>query len=428
MTLSPEYTIAGLAALVAGLAGFLAAYLTKQREVTALHEDKAKLQAQLDAERQATMARLRSFTEAREQLQQTFKALAGDVLRNNSSDFLKLAQSNLNQVRAGADGDLAQRQQAVENLVEPIRQALEKTEQQVRQMEKERQQAFGSLTQHLRDMTDVQRTLQLETRGLAQALRRPEVRGQWGELTLKRLVELAGMSEHCDFFQQETLDTDDGPVRPDMIVRLSDAREIVIDAKTPLDAYLSAVEADDDQQRRAQLQRHARKVRERVRELAGKHYWQHLSRSPEFVVLFVPGDQFLSSALQYDPRLLDDALASKVMLATPTSLVALLRTLAYGWRQKVLAENAEEIRRTGEDMYDRLLKFSDHMSRLGRGLTGSVEAFNKAVGAFDNRVLPSVRRFTEMGVRARREVEALKQIETLPRTVETEVDGRTENA
>ncbi len=428
MTLTPEHTIAGLAALVAGLVGFLVSYLGKQREITALHADKAKLQAQLDAERQATMARLRSFTEAREQLQQTFKALAGDALRNNSGEFLKLAQSSLNEFHTRADGELARRQHAVEDLVKPIQQALEKTEQQVRQMENERQQAFGSLTQHLHDMAETQRLLQSETRNLAQALRRPEVRGQWGELTLRRLVELAGMSEHCDFFEQESLAADEGLVRPDMIVRMSDAREIVIDAKTPLDAYLSAVDAPDEQQRRHQLQRHARKVRERVRELAGKHYWQHLPRSPEFVVLFIPGDQFLSSALQQDPRLLDDALSSKVILATPTSLVALLRTLAYGWRQKVLAENAEEIRRTGEDMYDRLLKFSEHMSRLGRSLTGSVDAFNKAVGAFDSRVLPSVRRFTEMGVRAKREVEALKQVETLPRTVESDAETRAENA
>jgi DNA recombination protein RmuC len=270
--------------------------------------------------------------------------------------------------------------------------------------------------------------LQSETRHLAQALRRPEVRGQWGELTLKRLAELAGMSEHCDFFEQESLQSDTGLVRPDMIVRLSDSREIVIDAKTPLDAYLSAVETPDEAQRKRQLQRHARNVRERVRELSGKHYWRHLPGSPEFVVLFIPGDQFLSSALQQDPGLLEDALAGKVMLATPTSLVALLRTLAYGWRQQVLAENAEAIRRTGEEMYDRLLTFSEHMSRVGRSLTGSVDAFNKAVGSFDNRVLPSVRRFTEMGVRAKREVENLSQIETLPRTVESDVEARTENA
>jgi len=427
MTLTPEHLIAGLTALVAGLGGFLVAYLAKQREVTLLHEDKARLQAQLDAERQATMARLRSFAEAREQLQQTFKALAGDVLRSNSSEFLKLAQSSLHEVHTRAEGDLARQRLAVESLVKPIQQALEKTGQQVHEMEKDRQQAFGSLTRHLQELAQTQQLLHSETRNLGQALRRPEVRGQWGELTLKRLVELAGMSEHCDFVEQETLDSDQGPLRPDMIVRMSDAREIVIDAKTPLDAYLSAVDAPDDRQRQHHLQRYARHVRDRVRELSGKHYWRHLPRSPEFVVLFIPGDQFLDSALQQDARLLEDALSSKVILATPTSLVALLRTLAYGWRQKVLAENAEEIRRTGEDLYERLAKFSEHLGRLGRSLGGSVEAFNRAVGAFDNRVLPGVRRFTEMGVRARSEVEALNQVETLPRTVESEAESRAGN-
>ena len=416
----PEYIVAILIALLAGLIGFFWSHLHDQQAITRLHEDKARLQAQLDGERKAAMAKLRSFEQAREQFQQTFKALAGDALKSNSSEFLKLAEANLKHFQTHAQGDLSQRQKAVENLVRPIQQALEKTEKQVREMERERQQAFGSLDQHLKTMTESHHLLQGETRNLVQALRRPEVRGQWGELTLKRLAELAGMAEHIDFVQQESIQTEAGLLRPDMIVRMSDDREIVIDAKTSLDAYLSAIEARDDQQRDHHLERHARKVRERVRELASKNYWQQLPKSPEFVVLFIPGDQFLSSALNTDPQILEDALADKIILATPTSLVALLRTLAYGWRQKVLAENAEQIRKIGEDFYDRLIRFSDHLGKVGRNLNSSVEAYNKAVGSFDSRVLPGVRRFTELGIRSKKEIEELSQIERLPRSVETD--------
>lgn len=424
----PEYVIAILLALLAGLSGFFWAHLRNQNEITRLHEDKARLQAQFDGERQAAMAKLRSHEQAREHFQQTFKALAGDALKSNSSEFLKLAEANLRHFQTHAQGDLGQRQKAVENMLKPIQQALEKTEKQVREMERERQQAFGSLDQHLKTMIESHHLLQGETRNLVQALRRPEVRGQWGELTLKRLVELAGMAEHCDFFQQESVQSEAGLLRPDMIVRMSDDREIVIDAKTSLDAYLSAIEAKDDQVRNQQLERHARKVRERVRELAAKNYWQQLPKSPEFVVLFIPGDQFLSSALNADPQILEDALADKIILATPTSLVALLRTLAYGWRQKVLAENAEQIRIIGEDFYARLSNFSDHLGKVGRNLNGSVEAYNKAVGCFDSRVLPGVRRFTELGIRAKKEIEELSQVERLPRSVAGEQTGQQEES
>lgn len=424
----PEYAIAILIALLAGLIGFFWSHLRNQADITRLHEDKARLQAQLDGERQAGMAKLRAYDQAREQFQQTFKALAGDALKSNSSEFLKLAETNLKQFQSEAKGDMAQRQKAVETLVRPIQQALERSEKQAREMERERQQAFGSLSQHLKSMTESQQLLQNETRNLVTALRRPEVRGQWGELTLKRLAELAGMVEHCDFYQQESIQSDTGLLRPDMVVRMSDDREIVIDAKASLDAYLSAIESKDDQQREQQLARHARKVRERVRELASKHYWQQLPKSPEFVVLFIPGDQFLSSALNQDPQILEDAMADKVILATPTSLVALLRTVAYGWRQKVLAENAEQIRKIGEDLYDRLVNFSDHLGKVGRSLNSSVDAYNKAVGSFDSRVLPGVRRFSELGIRSKKELEEINQLERLPRSVGSQQNDRPDDS
>ena len=287
-------------------------------------------------------------------------------------------------------------------------------------MEQERQQAYGSLTKHLESMALAQQSLQGETRNLVQALRRPEVRGQWGEMTLKRLAELAGMVEYCDFYQQEHLDTEDGRQRPDMIVRMPDGREIVVDVKTPLDAYLSAVEAPDDDSRRRYLESHARKVRERVNELAAKAYWSQFKRSPDFVVLFIPGDQFLSAALDIDRTLLEDALRNRVVLTTPTSFVALLRAVGYGWRQEVLAANAERIREVGEELYRRLATFAEHLARLGRGLDSAVEHYNRAVGSFESKVLPGARRFSELGVNSPKGLEQPERIEKALREVQEE--------
>ena len=290
---------------------------------------------------------------------------------------------------------LAEREKAVAALLAPVREALTRTHEQIARIEKERAESFGALRASLESVALGQQVLQRETSKLVSALRRPEVRGQWGELTLKRLAELAGMVEHCDFYQQENLDTDQGRMRPDMIVRLPGGRVIVVDVKTPLDAYLNAVEAGDDETRRKQLEHHARKVRERVRELASKNYWSQFEAAPDFVVLFIPGDQFLSAALDHDRELLEDALRQKVILATPTSFVALLRAVAYGWRQGQLAENTQRIRELGEDLYNRLATFSEHLVRSAA--LESVNDYNKAVGSFETKVLPGARKFTELG-------------------------------
>ncbi|HKJ07623.1 MAG TPA: DNA recombination protein RmuC [Gammaproteobacteria bacterium] len=412
-----------LALLLAALAGALLSYLRSLRIIGPLRGENARLTAELDAERRARREQSAAHEQARSQLTDTFSALASDALKHNSSEFLKLAQENLKGFQQQAQNELAQREKAVETLVKPIREVMEKTEVQIRRMEKERQEAYGSLSKHLETMAEAHRLLQGETRNLVQALRRPEVRGQWGEMTLKRLAELAGMVEHCDFVEQPHVRTEDGAIRPDMVVSLPDGRDIVVDAKTPLDAYLSAVEAGDDETRAAALQRHARKVRERVRELAAKSYWQQFANAPDFVVLFIPGDQFLSAALDLDRSLLEDALASKVILATPTSFVALLRAVAYGWRQEQLAENAEKIRSVGEEMYGRLVTFAEHLTRLGKSLDSSVGHFNKAVGSFDTRILPGARKFSEMGISANKEVPELDQVERAPRRVETTDTG-----
>ncbi len=384
-------------AAVAGAIGWLLARLRASRRL-------AELETTLALERRGAQEKL-------DALDKNFAALSQQALKANSDSFLQLANESLKQFQTLANADLTQKEKAIEGLVKPLAEALAKTEQQIRQMEKERQEAYGSLTRHLEVMAQTQQQLHGETRNLVAALRRPEVRGQWGELTLKRLAELAGMVEHCDFYQQETTDTGDARLRPDMVVRMPGGREIVVDVKTPLDAYLSAVEATDDESRRRHLEHHARKVRERVRELSTKAYWNQFPRAPDFVVLFIPGEQFLSAALDYDRTLIEDALAQKVILTTPTSFVALLRAVAYGWRQEALTENAQHIRDLGEELYNRLTVFGEHLAKLGKSLGTAVTDYNKAVGSYEAKLLPGARKFGDMGVGGGQALEAPEQVE-----------------
>jgi DNA recombination protein RmuC len=351
-----------------------------------------------------------------------FSQLANQHLHSHSETFLKLARESLGTHHERAKHELAAREQAVENLVRPIREALMRTEAQVAALEKSRQEAYGTITAQLQAMATSQRVLSAETRNLVNALRRPEVRGQWGEITLRRLVELAGMVEHCDFVTQSHQDTPQGAIRPDLVVHMPDRRQVVVDVKTPLDAYLDATHAEDDEARRKALTRHANKVAERVRELASKAYWAQFEHSPEFVILFIPGDQFLSAALAEKPELLDDALRQHIILATPTSLVALLKAIAYGWQQVAVAENAAEIRSLAVQLYDRLTTFAGHLGSMGKDLGNSVKAFNRAVGSLEHMVLPAARRFTELGVKPKQVVEALRVIEESPRDVSAAQD------
>ncbi len=410
-------------AALAAAVGWLLGHARAQRDVTRLREDNARLTSQLETQQAAFEEKERILEDVRGQFEATFKSLAGDVLRSSSSEFLKLAETRFKTLHTKASSELEKREKAVESLVRPIRETLDKTDQHIRKMDKERHEAFGSLSQHLEFMAKAQEQLQGETRNLVKALRRPEVRGQWGELTLKRLVELAGMVEHCDFEQQHSVDTEQGKQRPDMVVRMPGGREIIVDAKAPMDGYLGAVEANDDSERGRELQRHARNVRGRVRELSSKGYWQQF---PRFVVLFIPGDQFLSSALEVDPKLLEDAMTDKVVLATPSSLVALLRAVAYGWRQEALAENAEHIRTVGEELYGRLSTFAEHLGKLGSSLNRSVESYNKAVRSFDSRVLPGARKFSEMGIQSKKDLPEPEPIERLPLAVQGDTDPPTD--
>ena len=350
------------------------------------------------------------------QLRASFGELAQTALRNNTDMFLKVARESLAGEQAVAQGALQARENALSALVMPIRQALEKTEQQVAALERERRDAFSSLRTQIESLSSGQVALQRETRNLVGALRRPEVRGRWGELTLKRVVELSGMSEHCDFSEQPSVSGSEGTVRPDLIVRMPDGRELVVDAKTPLDAYLEAIEAPSDELKAVALARHAQQLEARVRELASKAYWNQFPKSPEFAVLFLPGDQFLSAALIERPELLETALAQSVIIATPATLIALLKAVAYGWRQTVVAENAALIRDLGQELHRRLATFLAHLGRTGQRLSSAVEAYNSAVGSIERQVLPQARRFTELGAVSGEPLESLEPIERLVRT------------
>ena len=369
-------------------------------------------EAALEAERALSIDR------AMEQLDRRFDDLAGRQLRENIDNFLRLARENLGGHQQQAQATLKEREQAIEALVKPIQETLARTSEALREIEVERQRDFGSLRQNLTDMRDSHSALQRETRNLVQALSKPQVRGQWGEIALRRLVELAGMTAHCDFEEQVHVAGTDGALRPDMVVHLPEGRDIVIDVKTPLDAYLTAAEAPSDEVRAAALKRHAQHVADRVRMLSSKNYAAQFEQAPQFVVLFLPGDQFLSSALDQQPELLDRAMSSNIILTTPSTLLALLKTVYNGWQNVRLAENAERIRGLAEELFARLTTFRNHMGKIGSSLEASVNAFNSAVGSLERSVLPGARKFVELGVRTDKPIEELEPIEVAARLTE----------
>ena len=355
------------------------------------------------------------LVQARQELAETFQALSGEALKQNNEAFLTLARSSFATLQAEAKGDLAQRQQAIDNLVKPLQDTLHRYDDQLRQLEQSRQAAYGGLDQHLKLLAESQQRLQSETGNLVKALRAPAIRGQWGEITLKRVAELAGMVAHCDFFEQESIAIDEGRLRPDMVVQLPGGRQIIVDAKTVLAGYLDAHEASTEEQRFEGMRRHAAQVRSRMDELSLKAYWNQFAQAPEFVVLFLPGEQFLGAALEHDPRLIEDGFLRSVVLATPTTLMALLRAVAYGWRQERLAEHAEEAGRLGKDLYERMAVLTEHVNDVGQALGKSVLAYNKAVGSLETRILPAARRFKELGVSSEKEIPMLDPVELVSR-------------
>jgi DNA recombination protein RmuC len=393
------YGLLALAGLAAAAGFALLAWLLAQRQRAAL----AVLQSKLSA---------------------SVAELANTALRNNTDMFLKLAHESFAREQAESQATLRERETALGQLVEPLAKALEKTEQQMVGLERERRDAFSTLRTQIEQLALGQSALQRETRNLVGALRRPEVRGRYGELTLRRVVEVAGMSEYCDFSEQVTVAGPAGALRPDLVVRMPEGRELVVDAKTPLDAYLDAIEATSDEARAAALTRHAQQVEARVRELASKAYWSQFKKSPEFAVLFLPGDQFLSAALTERPELLENALRQSIVLATPATLIALFKAVAYGWRQSAVAENAARILELGQDLHRRLGNFVGHLARAGQRLGATVDAYNDAVGSLERQVMPQARRFTELGAISGDPLPELTPVDRLTRSVNLHPDDQ----
>ncbi|MEW6543882.1 MAG: DNA recombination protein RmuC [Nitrospirota bacterium] len=355
------------------------------------------------------------LSQARQEMAEAFKALSSEALKTNNESFLNLAKTTFATLHAEAKGDLAQRQQAIDGLIKPLQDALRRYEEQIHLIERSRREAYGGLDQHLKSLAESHQRLQQETGNLVKALRAPTVRGRWGEITLKRVAELAGMVAHCDFIEQASVATDEGRLRPDMIVQLPNGRQIVVDAKAVLSAYLEAHEAQDEAQRIERLKRHAAQVRSRIEELGAKAYWAQFPQAPEFVVLFLPGEHFLGAALDQDPTLIEDGFAQGVVLATPTTLIALLRAVAYGWRQQQLNEHAQQAGRMGEELFERVSVLVKHMEDVGQALDRGVQAYNKVLGSYTSRILPTARRLKELGVASDKELPQLEPLEQAPK-------------
>lgn len=400
--------------------GMLEAQLAAQKtELGGEREARARAETRLEQERKAAAEQLALLEQAQVKLSDAFKALSAEALTTNNQSFLQLAKATLEKFQETAKGDLEKKHQAFSELVKPVRDSLEKVDGKIHELEKVRVGAYQGLTEQMKHLMEAHHQLRTETGNLVKALRAPNVRGRWGELQLKRVVEMAGMLEHCDFHEQKTVNGEDGRFRPDLVVRLPGGKQIAVDAKAPLEAYLEAIESQDEATRKSRMASHARQIRAHMSSLSRKAYWEQLKPAPEFVVLFLPGESFFSAALEHDPSLIELGVDEKVILATPTTLIALLRAVAYGWKQERLAQNAQEISDLGRELYKRISDMAGHWSKVGKSLGSAVENYNRAVGSLESRVLTTARKFKELHAAADSlEVEESEVVEQAPRTLQ----------
>jgi DNA recombination protein RmuC len=393
-----------------------------QQAYTDLVAAKARLEAALESERKTSNEKIELVTRASEELRNAFKAMASDALKSNNSSFLVIAEETLKRFQSQARGDLEARQKAVADMVAPVRESLTKVDEQIHQMEVARGDAYGELRSQVQSLITTQKELQSQTGNLVRALRTPNVRGRWGEIQLRRVVEIAGMLSYCDFSEQETVISESGRLRPDLVVKLPGGKHVVVDAKTPLQAFLEAFETTDEDARRVCLANHARQVRDHMNTLSGKKYWEQFEATPEFVVMFLPGETFFSAALEQDAGLIEHGVLNRVIPASPTTLIALLKAINYGWNQEKLARNAQQISALGKELHDRLRLLASHITSVGTGLDRAVESYNKAVGSLESRVLVSARKFAELGASVADDIPELEPIETTARALSFDWD------
>lgn len=392
-------------------------------ESETLKDKNSHLKAELEGERRAATERRESFKQAAEELSEKFKALSRDALKDNNQSFLELARATLGKFQETAKGDLELRTRAIDQLVKPLKDSLEKVDGKIGELEKARAGAYSELREQVKALCTSQSQLQAETGNLVKALRVPHVRGRWGEIQLRRVVELAGMLQYCDFVEQETVATEDSRIRPDLIVRLPGNRTIVVDSKVPFDAFYESISTNDEVIRAAKLKEHARLVRTHITALSRKSYWETVQPTPEFVLLFLPGETFYSAALENDPKLIEDGVSQGVIIATPTTLIALLKAVSYGWRQEQMAENAQEVSNLGKTLYDRLRVFTSYFADIGKGLDRALESYNRGVGSLEARVLVTARKFKERGALAGEDIETLEPIDKTARALSLDEGG-----